>query len=70
MEKPMSLITAAFPAYLLIGEVRGQNVRMWRVWLAAVAVIAPLASMKAGKAVHLAALGLSIALTSYLAIEE
>ena len=66
----MSLITAAFPAYLLFGELRGANVRVWRVWLSVVAVAAPLLSMKAGKAVHLAALGLSIALTSYLAVSE
>jgi hypothetical protein len=68
----MSLITVAFPAYLLVGEVRENDVSLWRSWLCIVAIAAPLLSVKAGPAIHLAALGLSVALTASLAasIEE
>lgn len=72
MKWGMSLITVAFPAYLLIGEVREGDVSLWRSWLCIVAILAPLLSVRAGTAIHLAGLGLSVALTASLAasVEE
>lgn len=70
MERALSLITAAFPVYLLFREVQSEDISVWRVWLCLVAILAPMMSTKAGKAVHLASLGLSVALTASLAAQE